>query len=169
MKRGTIMVNENVCGKILGVSDGIVTIGLNSGGITEVRIEDVNYGFKIGDAVEIFQSETRTIVAKHNDPAFQPSDNSLLQQPQGININISNANNSSEAYPSGKKAVNKVAYLLLAFFLGGIGAHKFYAGKVGSGILYLLFCWTFIPAFLALIEFIVALFRKSDNNGNILV
>lgn len=43
----------------------------------------------------------------------------------------------------------------LAFFLGGLGMHKFYLGKVGQGILYLLFCWTFVPSFLALIDFIM--------------
>jgi len=42
--------------------------------------------------------------------------------------------------------------LLLALFLGGIGAHKFYLGKTGAGILYLLFCWTFVPALIALFE-----------------
>jgi len=42
--------------------------------------------------------------------------------------------------------------VILAIFLGGLGAHCFYLGKVGLGIIYLLFCWTFIPAIIALIE-----------------
>ena len=58
---------------------------------------------------------------------------------------------------------------LLAFFLGGIGIHKFYAGKTGAGILYLIFCWSGIPVIISFIEFIVALCKKADANGNILV
>ena len=46
---------------------------------------------------------------------------------------------------------------LLAFFLGGLGAHKFYLGEVGLGVLYLLFSWTLIPAIIALIEGILYL------------
>ena len=46
---------------------------------------------------------------------------------------------------------------VLAFFLGGLGVHKFYLGRGGQGILYLLFCWTFVPSFIALIDFIVLL------------
>ncbi len=42
--------------------------------------------------------------------------------------------------------------VLLAIFLGGIGAHKFYLGKVGLGFLYLIFAWTIIPGIVALIE-----------------
>ena len=32
---------------------------------------------------------------------------------------------------------------------------QFYAGKIGMGILYVLFCWTGIPALIAFIEFII--------------
>ena len=63
--------------------------------------------------------------------------------------------------------VNKVAYLLLALFLGGFGAHMFYAKKIGAGIAYLLLCWTSIPAILALIQFITGIMKKSDENGEI--
>ena len=36
-------------------------------------------------------------------------------------------NNASDvAAGNGKKVVNKVAYCLLALFLGGFGVHKFY-------------------------------------------
>lgn len=39
-----------------------------------------------------------------------------------------------------------------AFVLGGLGVHRFYLGRIGSGILYLLFFWTFIPALVAICE-----------------
>jgi len=56
---------------------------------------------------------------------------------------------------SGSKS--RVAAILLAFFLGGIGVHKFYLGKWGQGIAYLLFCWTLIPSIIAFVEFIIYL------------
>jgi TM2 domain-containing membrane protein YozV len=34
---------------------------------------------------------------------------------------------------------NKNTYALLALFLGGFGAHKFYVGQLGQGIIYLIF------------------------------
>lgn len=33
---------------------------------------------------------------------------------------------------------SKLAIFLLWFFLGGLSMHRFYVGKIGSGILYLL-------------------------------
>lgn len=67
------------------------------------------------------------------------------------------------------KAVNKVAYCLFAIFLGGLGIHKFYSGKVGMGVVYILFCWTFIPAVIGLIEGIIGLTKTADANGNIYI
>lgn len=50
----------------------------------------------------------------------------------------------------------------LAFFLGGIGMHKFYLGKVWLGIFYLLFCWTYIPAIIGLIEGLIFFSMSND-------
>ena len=58
---------------------------------------------------------------------------------------------------------SKVAAGLLGILLGGIGAHKFYLGKIGMGILYLLFVWTGVPAVLGLIEGIIILCSNDEN------
>lgn len=58
---------------------------------------------------------------------------------------------------------SKVAAGILAIFFGGLGIHKFYLGKVGLGILYLLFCWTYIPEVIGLIEGIIYLCSDDHN------
>lgn len=57
---------------------------------------------------------------------------------------------------------SKGVAILLAILLGGIGGHKFYLGRVGQGVLYLLFCWTFIPAIIALIEAIAYMAMSNE-------
>lgn len=56
---------------------------------------------------------------------------------------------------------SKVTAGILAILLGGLGIHKFYLGKIFQGILYILFCWTYIPAIIGVIEGIIYL-TKSD-------
>ena len=48
--------------------------------------------------------------------------------------------------------------VLLAMLLGGVGAHKFYLHSPGWGVIYLLFCWTFIPAIIGFLEGLSYLF-----------
>lgn len=52
---------------------------------------------------------------------------------------------------------SRIAAGVLALLLGGIGVHKFYLGKIGLGIVYLLFFWTFVPAIIAFVEGIIYL------------
>lgn len=150
--------------KIIKIEDDKILIGTDNGEIKEVRKEDVSFNPTVNQEVDIFESSDSIIVTKKE----KKEENNI---PGGININLQN----NQSVPAGqlyvaqnKKVVNKVVYCLLALFLGGIGIHKMYAGKVGTGILYLLFCWTCIPAFIAFIDLIVAICQKADANGNIL-
>ena len=125
--------------KIIKIESGLVSIGEDGGTIREVSADTLNFKPHIGDNVTVFESDGKLVVHKE----------------------------SSNAANSGKRAVNKLAYALLAIFLGGIGVHKFYAGKTWSGIVYLIFCWTAVPAIVGFIEGIIALTKESDVNGNI--
>lgn len=80
-----------------------------------------------------------------------------------VYMNAAVSHNSGYAAPSANKS--RIAAIILALFLGGLGTHKFYLGRTGWGVLYLLFCWTFIPSVIAFIEAIVYLFT-SDASFN---
>jgi TM2 domain-containing membrane protein YozV len=47
---------------------------------------------------------------------------------------------------------NKTTATLLAFFLGGIGIHRFYLKQPLLGVLHLIFCWTYISLIISLID-----------------
>ena len=86
-----------------------------------------------------------------------------VQQPyQQPTIIIQQAQQASPVDPSWP-IKSRTAAGLLALFLGGIGIHKFYLGRTGMGVLYLLFCWTGIPAIAGFIEGIIYL-TSNDHN-----
>lgn len=155
--------------KIIKVTGEKVMVGTKNGGIIEVRRSDLSFEPVVGDIVNVYISESETIIFK----AEEPKTKETQDEKQGINININNQNASNNAgeYDSrnGRKVVNKVAYVLFAILLGSFGVHKFYVGKVGLGIVYIIFCWTGIPALIGLIEGIIALTKPSDVYGNIII
>lgn len=75
-------------------------------------------------------------------------------QPQQVVYVQQNTVNSERA---GWPVKSKVVAGILAILLGSLGIHKFYLGQSGKGILYILFCWTYIPSILGLIEGITIL------------
>lgn len=82
-------------------------------------------------------------VPQQPQPAYQPQP----QQP------------SAPLNTSGK---NKTTAAILAILLGGLGVHHFYLGHTGKGILYILFCWTYIPSIVGLIEGIIYLTQSDE-------
>lgn len=84
------------------------------------------------------------------------------EQPQVI-INNTNTNTNTNVNRNigngyGKQK-DKWISLLLCAFLGGLGAHKFYEGKVGLGVLYLFTLGLFGIG--VIIDFIVLLFKPN--------
>lgn len=87
------------------------------------------------------------------DVALRRAEEALRASERGSNVYMNAAVASGPQYHRTPKS--KTTAVILALLLGGIGAHKFYLEQSGQGIFYLLFCWTFIPAFVAFIEAII--------------
>jgi TM2 domain-containing membrane protein YozV len=74
-------------------------------------------------------------------------------------------NNVSTKQTETKKEINHewLVTLLLAFFLGALGVHRFYAGKIGTGILMILTLGGFgIWYTIDVIIIACGLFKKKD-------
>ena len=71
--------------------------------------------------------------------------------------NVLNPNNA----PQSGEVKSRTTAGILAILVGSFGAHKFYLGKIGTGILYLCFSWTAVPGVIGLIEGIIYL-TQSD-------
>lgn len=62
---------------------------------------------------------------------------------------------------------DRTTAIILALFLGGFGIHQFYLGNNTKGVLYLIFCWTLIPVFIAIIDIII-LITTNDQSFNLM-
>ena len=70
--------------------------------------------------------------------------------------------NKSRAVVITGSSKSRITAGVLALLVGGLGVHKFYLGKVGLGIVYLLFFWTFVPAIIAFVEGIIYLVQDDQ-------
>lgn len=87
----------------------------------------------------------------------------------GSSSTSSSSSAATEGGPQGFRPVytkSKTTAGILAIVLGNFGAHKFYLGRWGLGLLYLLFCWTYIPGIIAFIEGILYLIANPEDFAN---
>lgn len=149
-------------GKIIKITEEIITIGMDNGTIKEVRRCDLDFTPKLEDLVDVFEDKDQIIVTRRKETSNAANG--------GININMTNSVHTGEYVATeGKKVVNKIAYCLFAFLLGSFGAQYFYSRKFGKAIACVLFFWTGIPCIIGVVVAILALIKPADPNGNILV
>lgn len=112
-------------------------------------------GAKIPDQAVICTSCGGQVETLQREQSQQPSviiNNSNMNTNQNVNQNYNGGGRRG-------REKNKWAAFFLCFFLGYFGAHKFYEGRVGMGILYLLTAGLFGIGWL--IDTIVLLFKPN--------
>ena len=135
-----------------------VVIGTDDGGNRDVPADALNFVPHVGDRVEIFETGTRIIINKLETQEYFTRE-APYQGTPNINITNVNTNTNTNTVQGAGRAVNKWAAFFLCLFFGVFGAHKFYEGKTGMGILYLLTGGLFgIGAF---IDLLVILFKPN--------
>ena len=164
-------------GEIIKIEIDSIVVGMDDGSVVRVNLSDVNFIPQIGDRVKVFKDNDGYLLSKVTEEKIIENKNFVEKENTSDNFKRDTLDDKGKITNNyyintsvqNKKKVNKLAYVLLAFFLGGFGGHKFYSGKIGTGILYLIFSWTFIPSMIAFVEFIIALTKPSDEYGEIYV
>lgn len=146
--------------KIVELNENTVTLADSKGKIKEFARVHCNFEPQIGDIVELFEDDNKTIIHK------------MTEEEKNFSTPKYRSGTTREA----TSQVNKVIYIILALFLGGFGVHHFYANNTSKGVTYLLvnlLLWwlLFIPVLiigiLCIIDAISAATAESDAYGNI--
>ena len=146
---------------------GAVTIGMDNAGTRTVPLAEIDYEYPmVGDYVDVRELTNGVLITRSARQDGQPSYSASYASNDGV---YAGPTSQSSAGTRPVACVNKIAYVLLAFFLGSFGAHKFYTGRTAQGIVYAVFFWTAIPGIVGLVEAIIGLTKPSDPAGNIYV
>lgn len=166
--------------KILRIENEDVIVK-NGEDILKYSIKNLNFTPLVGDDVEILNSDKLKL--NYRDPS-KLADILNTKSKKNYNLNIRNNDNRIDEVnynnielnkknyirvKTNNNRVNKVVYVLFAFFGGTFGLHKFYANNNSSGFCYLLFFWTGIPTILGIIDSIIGLTKSVDEYGNIIL
>ena len=111
-----------------GIGGTYLNAGIPGSGIyTRQKIND---GFSSqGEETEEIEIDLETIKSDLNDEELEIFNNTFRKRKKSVFLGV-----------------------LLTLFPCGFGFHKFYLGANKAGWLYLIFCWTFIPVIIQLVE-----------------
>lgn len=105
-----------------------------------------------------------TFEIKEEAPQIEPVQQPTVSQPQVIYVQAP----AQPAYEQPhivykKNQKSKSTALLLTLFLGTLGIQWFYLNNTLLGVLSILFCWTWIPAIVSIVQFFYLLFMSSES------
>ena len=89
----------------------------------------------------------------------------IQEEEKGLKKAISSFFDKREA--QAQIPIKKKTYIWLAVLLGWLGVHRFYTKQYVTAVLYLLTCWTGFSLSMTLIDLMIVLPKKPDENGNI--
>lgn len=129
--------------ELLLITTDTVKIGEDDGTVIELPLSCLNYPDpKVGDMVKVYKD----------------GDSAIVKREQTVTGAIITDTGD-------RRRVNKVAYILVTFFLGGLGIHRFMRGQVGIGVVMLLFSWLTFGIWW-LVDFIISLTKLSVYPGD---
>ncbi|MEI6228756.1 MAG: TM2 domain-containing protein [Candidatus Saccharibacteria bacterium] len=129
--------------EILEINGGTVKISKDDGSMVEIPIATLHFSNpKVGDKVRVYKDGEIYIVKREDSTVGEIVTND-----------------------GDRRKINKVAYVLLTFFLGGIGVHRFMRGQVGLGVIMILFGWLTFGIWW-LVDFIISLVKLSAYTGD---
>lgn len=129
--------------EILAIHDSVVKVGKDDGSIAELPLAALHFSNPaVGDKVRVYKSGETLIVKRE----------------ESVTASII-------ANDGDRRKINKVAYILLTFFLGFLGVHRFMRGQIGLGILMILFGWLTFGIWW-LVDFIISLVKLSSFPGD---
>jgi TM2 domain-containing membrane protein YozV len=140
-----------------------------SAGVTQTELQRVQIGQQIGTLqiqVSNIRAEIRTLerekqlsrAAKNQLKELRKEEQECLLQIRNLQSFLPNTKGTYQV----SKPKSKLLAILLAFFLGSFGIHKFYLNDSKWGIIYLVFCWTGIPTMLGLFEAVYYLLMSEE-------
>jgi len=172
--------------KIVKVNKVNMKVELKNKKVIDVKIASLNFVPKVGMEVEVKGSGEKVVVTKATTKKAAtkktPTKKVTSKKAPVKKVAAKKATPIKKEEPNnieGKKTeevivisldkryVSKATYLILCFFFGLIGLHKFYSGKVLLGVLYLFTGGLFGIG--ALVDFIRIIFKDSDENGHIII
>lgn len=130
--------------KIVKIEENHVLIGTDDANIITVSKSNINYDNpKVGDVVDVYSSDGKTVVMKSDNNNY--TDNNMSSSGQST-------------YVAKEKHINKHVFVWVgAFLFSALGVDRFMRGQVGFGILKIITLGFF--GLWNLIDFIVALVK----------